>query len=43
MAYTSTGLALSTTPGDSALRNRLYARLGFSEAYRYVYRRKGTA
>lgn len=26
--------ALSTTPGDSALRNRLYARLGFSEALR---------
>ena len=24
--------ALSTTPGDTALRNRLYARLGFSEA-----------
>jgi intracellular multiplication protein IcmB len=23
--------ALSTTPGDTALRNRLYARLGFSE------------
>jgi intracellular multiplication protein IcmB len=26
--------ALSTTPGDSALRNRLYGRLGFSEALR---------
>jgi intracellular multiplication protein IcmB len=26
--------ALSTTPGDTALRNRLYARIGFSEALR---------
>ena len=26
--------ALSTTPGDTSLRNRLYAALGFSEALR---------
>ena len=30
--------ALSTTPGDSALRNRLYSRLGFSEALRRLSR-----
>lgn len=30
--------ALSTTPSDSALRNRLYARLGFSEALRRLSR-----
>ena len=30
--------ALSTTPGDSALRNRLYGRLGFSEALRRLSR-----
>lgn len=30
--------ALSTTPGDAALRNRLYSRLGFSEALRRLSR-----
>ena len=30
--------ALSTTPGDSSLRNRLYGRLGFSEALRRLSR-----
>ena len=30
--------ALSTTPGDSSLRNRLYGRIGFSEALRRLSR-----
>jgi intracellular multiplication protein IcmB len=30
--------ALSTTPGDTALRNRLYERVGFSEGLRRLAR-----